>query len=68
MQKRAITDKIMAYEVGLIQQYLTKGYTEDQESITDDDGRRIRAGSQKQGVNNLQELTVCPASRVAAAA
>ncbi|OEL17331.1 hypothetical protein BAE44_0021649 [Dichanthelium oligosanthes] len=35
--EKAITDKIVEYEQALINQYLTKGYAENEIEITDDD-------------------------------
>ncbi|CAN6242777.1 unnamed protein product [Urochloa humidicola] len=36
-KKKAIADKVLEYEQALINQYLTKGYAEDEVEVTDDE-------------------------------
>ncbi|CAN6247455.1 unnamed protein product [Urochloa humidicola] len=36
-KKKAIADKVLEYEQALIDQYLTKGYAEDEVEVTDDE-------------------------------
>ncbi|CAN6236899.1 unnamed protein product [Urochloa humidicola] len=36
-EEKAIADKVLEYEQALINQYLTKGYAEDQVEVTDDE-------------------------------